>query len=151
LDGERVRDHRNGFTLLEIIAVLTLMACIAALTLPAFIHGTRGVDLRLCRDRLLLDLRTARAEAIGHSRETAVSFTEGGYELDLGPANTVERTLPDGFSFTAIQGGEQPEEGTEVSLVFGPDGRSSGINLVLDARGRTYSLLVEEDGRFAWQ
>lgn len=138
----------GGFTLLEVVAVLTLMALLAAVSLPALFRGTGGVDVRLCRDQVFRDLRAARAEAVGTMRRTAVVLAGGRYTLDFGDGAPMERTLPAGFSLGLEGGGE----GEEERVAFSPDGASTGARLALRAAsGRIFRLCVGEDGSLAWE
>lgn len=139
----------GGFTLLEVVAVLALMALLATVGLPALVRGTGGVDVRLCRDQILRDLRAARAEAVGLMRRTEVVLEDGRYFLVLGDAQPIERPLPAGFTLE-LEGGRDGEEGKRV--VFRSDGGSGGGRLALHtASGRTYLLRVGQDGALAWE
>lgn len=152
---------RRGFTLIELVAVLTLIGLLFMVVLPSFVKGTAGTEARLWRDQILRDLRAARAEAVGKTRETSFRFGETSYTLNLGFGEPVLRTLPAGFSLavegpakegTSGQGGLDgqasptpspvapvptedggggPEDSGEVVLVFGPNGLCAGAHLVL--------------------
>ena len=172
---------QRGFTLIELVAVLTLIALLFMVTMPSFIKGTSGTEARLWRDQILRDLRAARAEAVGKMRETSLCFGETSYVLDLGLGEPVLRSLPAGFSLTVAvpttadgaagdRGGqaspspapveptdseaEDEDEGDNVEalLVFGPNGMSAGAHLVLTVpSGRSFTLSVQEDGGIAWE
>ena len=140
-----MKGRRNGFTLVELTAVLLLIGLLTALSLPAFVRGTGGVERRLCRDQIWRDVRSARAEAVAHGRRTSLSFTGDGYRLDRGFGDPIARRLPAGFTLDA--GGEG--EGGE--LVFAADGTSNGARLTLTDGRHVYRLAVREDGSLAWE
>ncbi len=133
---------RRGFTLVELLAVMALIAIVGALSLPAFERGSRGIEARICRDQLARDLKMLRAEAVGRRAATSADFRAHSYSLDLGAGEPVIRRFPGGY---ALAGG-----GTE-RLVFSPDGRSDGGRLELVHAGRTMVLRVREDGTLAWE
>ncbi|MGE5530140.1 MAG: prepilin-type N-terminal cleavage/methylation domain-containing protein [Patescibacteria group bacterium] len=138
--------HPGGFTLLEVTAVLVVLALLTVFALPGLVRGTAGAEVRLCRDQLRRDLRAARAEAVGKMRETAVFFQGTVYTMDLG-GEPLERSLPGGFSFVRVALGGEVEEG----LRFWPDGRSNGAAIEAAAGGRVCRVTVREDGSLVFE
>ena len=143
---------QEGFTLLELIAVLILMALLTSLALPALTRGTSGIETRLCRDQLRRDIRAMKAEAVGKRQATSISFDVSAYLLDFGSGDPIERSLPAGFSISKAEYGtnvDDPEAGD--GLVFWPNGRSNGAYLEIAAHGRCFRLTIEEDGSVVWE
>lgn len=139
-----MRGRRNGFTLVEVTAVLLLIGLLTALSLPILDRGTGGVEGRLCRDQLWRDVKSARAEAVAHSRRTSLNLAGAGYRLDRGFGEPIARRLPAGFTLDA--GGQG-----EGELVFAADGTSNGARLTLTDGRHVYHLTVREDGGLAWE
>ena len=136
----------QGFTLLEIVAVLALIALLTALVLPSLTHGARSAESRVCRDQLWRDVRALRADAIADKRTNTLSITDGGYILCLG-GDTTRRKLPEGFSLGIVDAAAETGE----ELAFGADGSSSGASLLLTAGKSLFKLSVKEDGSFGWE
>ena len=169
----------HGFTLIELVAVLILVAMLFLVVLPAFSRGTNGIEARLCRDQIVRDIGAARAEAVGKLRKTSLCFSETSYILDLGFGEPVLRSLPTGF-FLAVEGldaqatPEGPgqstpsptpyrrisrgddeaaaDDGEKFSLIFGPNGLNAGARVIMTApSGKAYALSIQEDGSIAWE
>jgi general secretion pathway protein H len=66
----------TGFTLLEVLVVLVVLAVAAALTLPAIRRGTEGVRLRTEAGRVAAVLREARQRAVRERQPTRVALEE---------------------------------------------------------------------------
>ncbi len=84
-----------GFSLLELLVVLMLMAIIAAVTLPIFGPGVSTTDLKRSAREIAAGLRLARSQAIAQR-------TEATLELDL--AARAFRVLPDPRMHTMPEG-----------------------------------------------
>ena len=140
-----MRGLRNGFTLVELTAVLLLLGLLAALSLPAFVRGTGGVEGRLCRDQIWRDVKSAMSEAVAHDRRASLSCSGAGYCLDRGFGEPIARRLPAGFTLD-VEG-----RGEGADLVFEADGTSNGARLTLTDGRHVYHLLVREDGSLAWE
>lgn len=69
-----MKRHR-GFTLIEIVLVLTLMSVLSVLLIPSAAQMLSATRLHLAATELAGILRTARAFAIRHSAHVAVRFT----------------------------------------------------------------------------
>ena len=140
-----MKGRRNGFTLVELTAVLLLIGLLTALSLPVIVRGTVGVEGRLCRDQISRDVKSARAEAVAHARRTSLSCAGAGYRLDRGFGEPIARRLPAGFTLDPAGEGEGGE------LVFAADGTCNGARLILTDGRHVYHLLVREDGSLAWE
>jgi general secretion pathway protein H len=104
-----------GFTLIEIIVVMVVMALVAGLVVTnGRVHSTR-IDMEAAQRALIASLRLARGRAIATDRIVAVQTTQAGYALDGGPL----QALPNGLSLTA------------ATIAFTPDGLSSGGQIVM--------------------
>ncbi|MEZ5865182.1 MAG: prepilin-type N-terminal cleavage/methylation domain-containing protein [Geminicoccaceae bacterium] len=110
-----------GFTLLELLVTLSLVAVLAATILPRF-GGERPRTLEQRAEAIALELGRMRLEAVGSGRVLTV------------PAGELAASLPDG---TTLAANETPE------LVFFPHGMTNGAAWRLETEDRAVGLTVD--------
>jgi general secretion pathway protein H len=125
-------DAQAGFTLVELLVVLGLLALVYGMVAPSLGRAIGSSEIRIAARELVAALREARAAAIGGGRE--VRFVVDGAAGAYG-AGQVRRPIPRGFDIAA----EVPESrrlSARVGAIdFYPDGASTGGQVVLAGRG----------------
>lgn len=79
----------SGFTALELMIVVAIIAILAALAVPSFSTTIDKQRITRAAEAVLADLRWARVEAIKRNRTVRVTFTTGSpwsYTIDTVPA-----------------------------------------------------------------
>lgn len=76
LSAAPAQRRRRGFTLVEMIVVVAIMALLAALAMPSMIGWVRNNKVRTVSDSLQNGLRMAQAEATRRSRQMVFSLTD---------------------------------------------------------------------------
>jgi prepilin-type N-terminal cleavage/methylation domain-containing protein len=95
--------RQAGFTLIEMMAVLGIMAILMAIAIPRFMSVLPGLRVTQAARQLATDLQLARMKAISQNRRFRVNFVSatsytierdngGAFVTDSGPYN-----LPDGI------------------------------------------------------
>jgi general secretion pathway protein H len=113
------RSAERGFTLLELLVVVALMALIAAMVLPHFMSAG-SESARHWAARAADELRAARQQAITMARPVSVP---------IDPKIAKLRSL----------------DGADASQVlFFPDGGSTGARLTFELNGRTATVTVDD-------
>jgi type IV fimbrial biogenesis protein FimT len=142
------RPHR-GFTLIEMVIVVTIVAILAALTGPAFRDFVVRQRIRTAGYDLMADLTFARSEAI--KRNSSVTITRdgsnwtGGWTITDSGGNTIRNHPAFADSITITMGA--------ASIDFLLNGRASATALftVDDADGKTTiparCIAVDPSGR----
>jgi general secretion pathway protein H len=122
----RRRTRQSGFTLIEIIVVITILALIGSLVLTRQPWHSAGLDTDATLRSLMNAMRLARSRAIAQDRTVAVVTTPNGFSVD----GTAARTLP-------------PDQALSPSrVVFTPDGGSTGGSILLLAGQRRIAVEV---------
>ena len=120
----RIESEQGGFTVTELLVVITIMAMLLVLAVPSFRDSSLGSQLRSSSNNLLASARFARSEAI--KRNSAVTLCvsadgatcgAGGWQqgwIVLSGGNVLQRqyAAPTGFRITEAMG--------QTSLTFPP-------------------------------
>jgi general secretion pathway protein H len=119
----------SGFTLLETLVVVGIMALIGAIIVPNMISALDTLSLQQTARLLQADLRVLRGTALRTGQKVDLSISGGGHEYDwiggtrfLPPAVTISMARP---------------------LSVYPDGSVDPTPITIQTRHRKYSLSVD--------
>ncbi len=120
------RTNQAGFTLIELIVVIVIMAMVAGLVMVKQPWHSAGLNTDGTVRALMNGLRLARSRAIAQDRAIAVVTASGGFSVDGGALWTVP-----------------PDETLSASqVIFMPDGGSTGGTVLLAAGARRIVIEV---------
>jgi type II secretion system protein H len=142
LRGRNAARAQAGFTLLELMAVLILMALMLGLVLPSLLRSWEREKQRAALRALTATLRTARSEAVtrGLKVRLFLNLKTGDYRLE---GSEQGGTLT-GLSLEGASLVWQNPEKSKGYIAFYGDGSSSGGKLVLmEPSGSRYLLEVK--------
>jgi general secretion pathway protein H len=131
--------RNNGFTLLEVLVVIMIIALMTAIT-GLNLRGKQGADLDSIGRTLVADLRYVRSKALVGSADSAITIDVAGREYFSRDA-TINRSLPPEISI-AITVDKHDIRGTRGHIVFYPDGSSSGGKIRLTKNGRQLEVVT---------
>jgi len=133
---------QSGFTLLELLTVIVIMALVYVLVPTMFFSGTSGADLRKGSRDIASGLRQARSEAVNLRRDTSLvldlekrSFSLSGHEKTYQLPESVELKL-----FTAQSEIVSEKQG---AIRFFPDGSSTGGRVTVASGDRKFLVDVD--------
>ena len=132
----------DGFTLLELLVVLAIVALMTAIAAPRFAAALPGAELDSGARKLAAGLREARSMAVSTNR--AVPFTlRGGANLYTIGRGGESRQLPGKLAITLVTGSREISGANQGSIRFFPDGSSTGGRIELKGAGGKRSIEVD--------
>jgi general secretion pathway protein H len=137
----RVRAGENGFTLLEVVCVLAILAIVAAMLLPALPHGTSRPRLQSYALAVAAVLKADRNAAM--RRGAAVSTQiDPAARLVLSGATGRAVKVPDDVAVDALLSARCGQETGAPNIRFLSSGMSCGGVIALKKPGMGYEIRV---------
>ena len=146
----------GGFSLIELLIVISVMAILLAMATPSFIDWRRNLQYKEAAEGIVSALRTARNNAITLNRQNRVEcnpsgnryrITEGNRAYESSSWTTVKQdwvTLPGGV---AMKTGDCTSS-TDANIGFSPNGTASaGTVCIRDDSSTKYQVIVAASGR----
>ncbi len=132
----------HGFTLLEILIVLALMAMVAGFVIPSFGGPVSTTELRASARQLAAGLRLARSEAVSERRETFLVLDVGGkrFKVDRDPQ---EHALPSRVELKLFTAQNDLVSDSVGSIRFFPDGGSNGGRITVASGERKFDVDID--------
>jgi general secretion pathway protein H len=130
-----------GFTLVEMLVVVTIIALIASVALPMLGRPSEKLRLRAIADGLIAALRLTREAAIVRNVETVLTIDVDRHTLQS-VVVPLRRFAPEVVAKLQIAAPEQAGQSTD-GLRFYPDGSSTGGTLTLSLHDQREIICVQ--------
>lgn len=137
----RPRRATGGFSLLELLLVIALIAAIGALTAAALTGGMDGVRLRSAAKQVAAQLRFTRAQAIASGKPQRFTIDPRAHAWTAPKDRSGEIPEQLGIVFTGARQ-TQPARGVGA-IVFFADGASTGGRIQLTAKNAAWNVDVK--------
>ena len=131
-----MRKRSSGFTILEMLLVLTLAIAVVVIVVPNFSKGLSTAELRSAVRDLASSLRYLRGYAVSTLQEAEFSLDvkENTYRLS---GKSKEYSISDSIHLTLLTTESEIKGKGSGVIRFYPDGSSSGGRITLKAGDRT--------------
>lgn len=134
--------RQAGFTLLEVMVVLFIMAGLMAVVGPSVGSGRGGVDIKTATRQLAAGLRKARAVAITQRRDAVLTLDTEGKQFALsGSPQTY--ALPRDLDYGLFTTESEKLDNGKGNVRFYPDGSSTGGRITVAAGERKFFVDIE--------
>ena len=149
----------NGFTLIEALTVILLMACISALAVPNLINWLNKAKLNGAVNNLKGGLELAKLKAIQENGPVAVNFTANSYVVfrDTGATIGVHDAGEEFFGKKSLPRGIRIDLSATTFADTGKGGKrtrfkgrgtsASGTVYLVNSKGMAKKIIVSSTGR----
>jgi general secretion pathway protein H len=132
---------RNGFTLLELLVVLAIMAMLLLIAIPPILSVLPQMEAKSGAREVAAALREARSRAILSNTEVIFSLdVNGHYFMISGDKQT--HALPQDVNLSLYTAQQELVATTLGSIRFFPDGSSTGGRVGLSSARSSYNVTV---------
>lgn len=141
--GSDLGDSQSGFTLLETVCVVAIVAMLATVVLPAFPRATSRMKLEAYALETAALLKADRNAAIRHGALVATELSTISRTIRSGASGRLLQ-LPADVDFNAVLAAQCGQRAAGTTVDFFPSGMSCGGAISLSRLGATYEV------RIAW-
>ena len=130
-----------GFSLLEIMIALAILALATALVGVAFARSSTGFRFDATAQELALTLREAHARALRSGRDVAVVLDVDAHTYQLHADRPID--IPQETAIRVVSAGQAMTSTRRPAFSFSPDGGSTGGSIVLSRPDRSATITVD--------
>jgi general secretion pathway protein H len=132
----------RGFSMLELLVVLAIMAMVTAAVMPMLGKGVSTTELKSAARSLASGLRLARSEAVSQHRQTFLVLDVAGrrFKVDQDPK---AYALPRDVELKLYTAQKDLVDESVGAIRFFPDGGSNGGRITVASGERKYEVDVD--------
>ena len=136
-----MNEKRAGFTLFELLVVLTIIALASAVIVPSLV-GRSGLEVKRNASELAAGLRQARGQAIVRNRATSVLLDVDRRQFKVADDGR-PRQLHKDVTLTLYTARSELLGAQAGNIRFFPDGSSTGGRITVSGGRQTYLVDVD--------
>jgi type IV fimbrial biogenesis protein FimT len=142
----RQQGRQGGFTLIEMMVTIGIMAIVLAIALPAYSAWRQSAALQNSSETLMSHIKQARIMAVSRNRSVSIAFATNAYTVDSSGSNPQQYLLSQYSKRLTMSAAFSGTPAT--TLTFGSDGTAtSGSVTITNASGATKTIQVNLVGR----
>ncbi len=130
----------RGFTLVELMVVMVIIALIMGLVGTSMSRSISGAEARMATRKMVASLRYTRARAIIDKKEQVFAVNTENRSYQAPGRKQVD--LPEGVEVTITTARSEMTSEDVSGIRFFPDGGSTGGHIELTVNGREYRVNV---------
>jgi len=134
------RSGARGFTLVELMVVMVIIALIMGLVATSMSRSISGAEARVATRKMVASLRYTRARAIIDKKEQVFEVNTEDRSYQAPGRKQVD--LPEGVEVTITTARSELTSEAVSGIRFFPDGGSTGGHIELIVNGREYRVNV---------
>jgi general secretion pathway protein H len=138
----QLRRPQQGFTLIELMLVIVLMAMTYVLVPRYLFSGVSGADLKASSRDIAAGLRAARAEAVHSRRDTSLVLDMEKRSFRISGSEQV-RQLPEALELKLQTAQSEIVNESQGAIRFFPDGSSTGGRVTVASGQRKFEVDVD--------
>lgn len=140
-NAQAKRSLKAGFTLIEMLVVVTMLALVATIFVPLFSRNLDGLRLRTTSNELTAALQVTRSAAILQNAEMtlAIDVDRRIFQSAAVSQQLFARDIDAKLTFAS----EVSSTRSDGGFRFFPDGSSTGGTVILSLHGREERLCVD--------
>jgi general secretion pathway protein H len=141
IDESKDRSLEAGFTLIEMLVVLAILALAAAFAGPLVSGKSEGLRLQLASTELVSAFQVTRSAAIVRNTETTlmIDVERRTFKSTVVPQRSFAHDVEAKLTFASRIRSASSEGG----FIFFPDGSSTGGDVTLSLRGKQTKLCID--------
>ena len=133
--------RQSGFSLIEMVAVLAIIALTSGLILSAISPGKSSRELKSVAIEIAAHLRNARSFAINRQKQNVVIFDVSRHIVNLGQSQKILH-LDQDISMILNTADSEHQTARVAGIRFFPNGSSTGGTLQLRRHSQAYEIRV---------
>lgn len=138
----RLRVVKQGFTLVELLVVLGVLALMLSLLPTLFPRTLEGQQVKAAARELAAGLRTARQQAIASQQPVSMSLDTAAHRYSLGK-QLRDLDLPATTRLSLRTATSEQQSSDTGAIRFFPDGSATGGQIELHHGAQAYAIRVE--------
>ncbi len=132
----------RGFTLLELLVVVTILALLVAVVPPLVSGAIPGAELKSATREIAAALRYARSQAITHGQDVTLHLDVKSRRYRITGARR-EFALPADLDISVYGAASASSDSVTGGIRFFSDGSSTGGRIKVASTGRAYQVDVD--------